>query len=66
MNSQQYEQAVFISYAWGGESNEVVNQIDQVLQKRGLEIIRDKRELGYEDSISPFMGRIVNTGLHLW
>ncbi len=29
-----YENAVFISYAWGGEREEVVNQIDQALQKR--------------------------------
>ena len=53
-----YEQAVFISYAWGGEREEVVNQIDQDLQKRGLKIIRDKRDLGYKGSISEFMERI--------
>jgi len=58
MNSLQYEQSVFISYAWGGESEEIVNQIDQALQQRGLKIIRDKRELGYKGSISGFMERI--------
>jgi hypothetical protein len=58
MNSQQYEQSVFISYAWGGESEEIVNQIDQALQQRGLNIIRDKRDLGYKGSISAFMERI--------
>ena len=26
-----YEQAVFISYAWKGESEEIVNQIDNAL-----------------------------------
>jgi internalin A len=55
---QEYEQAVFISYAWGGEREEIVNQIDQELQKRGLKIIRDKRDLGYKGSISEFMERI--------
>jgi hypothetical protein len=53
-----YEQAVFISYAWGGEREEIVNQIDQALHKRGVKIIRDKRELGYKGSISEFMERI--------
>ena len=55
---QDYEQAVFISYAWGGEREEIVNQIDQALQSRGLKIIRDKRDLGYKGSISEFMERI--------
>lgn len=55
---QAYEQAVFISYAWGGEREEVVNQIDQALQQRGLKIIRDKRDLGYKGSIKEFMERI--------
>ncbi len=55
---QGYEQSVFISYAWGGESEEIVNQIDQALQEHGLKIIRDKRDLGYKGSISAFMERI--------
>jgi formylglycine-generating enzyme required for sulfatase activity len=53
-----FEQAVFISYAWGGEREEIVNQIDQTLQQRGIKIIRDKRDLGYKGSISEFMERI--------
>ena len=52
------EQSVFISYAWGGEGEEIVNQIDQALQKRGMHIIRDRRDLGYKGSISDFMTRI--------
>jgi formylglycine-generating enzyme required for sulfatase activity len=55
---EEYEPAVFISYAWGGESEEIVNQFDQALQERGLKIIRDKRDLGYKGSISAFMERI--------
>lgn len=54
----EYEQAVFISYAWGAEREEIVNQLDQTLQKRGVRIIRDKRDLGYKGSISEFMERI--------
>jgi formylglycine-generating enzyme required for sulfatase activity len=53
-----YEQSVFISYAWKGESEEIVNQIDKALQSRGMRIIRDKRDLGYKGSITEFMERI--------
>jgi internalin A len=53
-----YERAVFISYAWKGESEEIVDQIDRSLQERGIKIIRDKRDLGYKGSISEFMERI--------
>jgi hypothetical protein len=57
----EYEQKVFISYAWGEETSEreaIVNQIDKSLQKRGLKIVRDKRDLGYKGSIRKFMERI--------
>lgn len=53
-----YKQAVFISYAWRGESEEIVNQIDRSLQERGIKIIRDKRDLPYKGSITEFMERI--------
>lgn len=55
------EQVVFISYAWGEETHEreaIVNQLDQSLQKRGIKIVRDKRDLGYKGSIGKFMERI--------
>ncbi len=52
------EQTVFISYAWGGEREEIVNQLDEALQKRGIEIIRDRRNLGYKGSIKDFMERM--------
>ncbi|MBC7875922.1 MAG: toll/interleukin-1 receptor domain-containing protein [Anaerolineales bacterium] len=55
---QDYEQTIFVSYAWGGESEEIVNQIDQAMQKRGIKITRDKRDLGYKGSIKEFMERI--------
>lgn len=54
----EYEQSVFVSYAWRGESEEIVDQIDKALQQQGLTIIRDKRNLGYKGSISAFMERI--------
>src|ERR1041385_7739077 len=52
------ERAVFISYAWGAEREEVVNQIDRALQERGIKLVRDKRDLGYKGSIREFMERI--------
>lgn len=55
---QNYEQAVFISYAWGTEREEIVNQIDEALKKRGITIVRDKRDLEYKGSIQEFMERI--------
>jgi basic membrane protein A len=53
-----YEQAVFISYAWGAEREDIVNEIDETLQQRGIRIVRDKRALGYRGSIKEFMERI--------
>ncbi len=53
---------VYISYAWGGESEEFVNQLDQMFQEKGLNIVRDKRDLGYKGSISEFMREIGRAG----
>jgi len=55
---QNYEQAVFISYAWGSEREEIVNKLDEALQSRGIKITRDKRDLDYKGSIKEFMERI--------
>lgn len=55
---RNFEKDVFISYAWGGQSEEIVNNIDISLQKRGIKIVRDKRDLGYKGSIKEFMERI--------
>jgi AAA-like domain/TIR domain len=53
-----YERSVFISYAWGEEREDVVNQIDTALQTRGIQLIRDKRDLRYKGSIREFMEQI--------
>ena len=52
------EKEIFISYAWGGESEELVNKLDAAFQARGVTIIRDKRDLGYKGRIKAFMERI--------
>ncbi|MGH1394946.1 MAG: TIR domain-containing protein, partial [Trichormus sp.] len=46
------------SYAWGGDSEVYVNRLDQVLQSKGITIIRDKRDLGSKGLIKAFMERI--------
>ncbi|MBE8997261.1 leucine-rich repeat domain-containing protein [Nostoc sp. LEGE 12447] len=61
MNSQsamEFEKEIFISYAWGGESEQFVNQLDETFQAKGITIIRDKRDLGYKGLIKAFMERI--------
>ncbi len=49
---------IFISYAWGGESEKIVNELDQAFQSRGVTIVRDKRDLGYRGRIESFMKTI--------
>lgn len=52
------EREIFISYAWGGESESFVDRLDQTFQAQGIRIIRDKRDLGYKGRIKAFMERI--------
>jgi hypothetical protein len=56
------QQKVYISYAWGGASEEFVNQLDEAFKQKGLNIVRDKRELGYKGSIVNFMQEIGRAG----
>ena len=49
---------IFISYAWDGESEQIVNQLDQAFQAKGITIVRDKRDVGFKERIKAFMERI--------
>ena len=49
---------VFISYAWGGESETLVNRLYKVLVEKGYNVIRDKIDLGYKGNIKKFMQEI--------
>lgn len=49
---------VFLSYAWGGESEKIVNELDGNLQSQGLTLIRDKRDIGFKGLITDFMKKI--------
>lgn len=52
------ERELFVSYAWGGESEEIVDKVDRAFEAKGITIIRDKRDAGYKASIKEFMERI--------
>ncbi len=49
---------IFVSYKWGGESEAIVDQIDEAFENRGVTIVRDKRDAQYKASIEQFMKRI--------
>jgi hypothetical protein len=51
-------QEILVSYAWGGESESTVDEVDQAFATRGLKIVRDKKDLSYKGSIEAFEQRI--------
>lgn len=53
--SANLNSGIYISYAWGGESEKIVDLLDGELKKRELKLVRDKRDLGYKGSIVEFM-----------
>lgn len=50
--------AVFFSYAWGEEREQIVNNLHDALQQDGFQVVRDKQDLAYGGLISKFMERI--------
>lgn len=50
---------IYISHAWGGESEDIVREVVRVFDRAGLPVIYDKKDLGYRHSIQQFM---VNLG----
>jgi len=51
-------QELFISYTWGGQSEELANLLDETFLARGITIIRDKKNLKYKGNIQEFMERL--------
>jgi hypothetical protein len=49
---------VFISYAWGGDSEAIANQIEQVFREKNIPLVRDKTDLGFKGRIKAFMEEI--------
>ena len=54
MNSYK-KSKIYVSYAWGGQSEEIVELLESAFLHKGVEIIRDKNELSYKDSIRSYM-----------
>ncbi len=55
---KEYQDAIFISYAWGGKSEDTVNELETAFANRGIRIVRDKKDLEYKGSIEEFEKRI--------
>jgi internalin A len=48
----------FLSYAWGGQSGAMADEVDTSFRAKGVKIVRDKRELRYGGYIRAFMERL--------
>ena len=49
---------IFVSYAWKGQSESLVDQLCRTFADQGYNILRDKSTITYKDSIKKFMDRI--------
>lgn len=56
MNNSNNE--IVVSYAWGGESECIVDELEQAFAQRGIHVVRDKKDLAYKGSIEEFEQRI--------
>jgi hypothetical protein len=56
--------AIYISYAWEGEREQVVNDLYNTLIEKGYNVIRDKVDLGYKGDIQKFM-ELIGTGAYV-
>jgi hypothetical protein len=56
--SAEYENEVFVSYAWGAESETIVDELERAFDQRGIHMVRDKKDLDYKGSIRVFEERI--------
>lgn len=50
--------AIYISYAWGGGREQVVEDLYKILTEKAYNLIRDKQDLGYKGNIEKFMDLI--------
>jgi Leucine-rich repeat (LRR) protein/GTPase SAR1 family protein len=49
---------VYLSYAWGGDSEKIANELSQAFAERGIRLVRDRDEVRYKRSIGRFMRAI--------
>ena len=52
------ENEIFVSYAWKGASERLVDQLCETFAAKGYTLTRDKSAMTYKDSIKTFMDRI--------
>ncbi len=55
---EEFFAEMYISYAWGGESEEMAVELEKTLQDSKIRLVRDKKDLGYKERIKEFMDRI--------
>lgn len=55
---QEVRKEVFVSYAWGGESGRIVDELETSFAGQDIALLRDRNEIGYRDSIREFMKRL--------
>lgn len=53
---------IYLSYAWGEPWEGIVDELDRHFHDMGIEIIRDKRNLGYKGRIREYMAEIGRGG----
>jgi hypothetical protein len=53
-----YGNEILVSYARGGESEHMVDELEQAFVSHGIHIVRDIKELGYKGSLEAFKRRI--------
>lgn len=53
---------LFVSYAWGGESEKFVEKLYEILLSCNLNVVLDKVNLGYKGNINRFMQQIGQGG----
>lgn len=57
-NEVMHKPEIYISYGWGGKSEETVDLLYKKLIERQYNVIRDKVNLGYKGNIKDFMEQI--------
>lgn len=57
-NTNMNKPEVFISYAWGGESEQIVNEICEQLTSNRIIYHRDKKDIRYKGNIREFEERL--------
>ena len=58
MHENVLKSAIYISYAWNKESDDIAEAIEKEFGKKGVRVIRDKNGLQYKERLKDFMRAI--------